>query len=117
MKRIVDSVTDILLRISRTFVNIVPVPLVETVVTYEKKPLQCEILHHGECSCWVGRLYNQTKELQERYSTIQRKMQDVEEEVGSMKEFRGLKEFAVMYQPFSRRLNVTKVYGNILRKV
>lgn len=91
--------------------NIVPVPLVETVVTYEKKPLQCEILHHGECSCWVGRLYNQTKELQERYSIIQRKMQDVEEEVGNMKEFRGLKEFAVMYQPFSRRLNVTQVYA------
>ncbi|XP_037033341.1 phospholipase B1, membrane-associated-like [Bradysia coprophila] len=91
----------------RTFVNIVPVPLVETVVTYEKKPLQCQILHHGECSCWVGRLYNQTKELQERYSVIQRKMQDIEEEVASMKEFRGLKEFAVMYQPFSRRLNLS----------
>lgn len=85
-------------------------PLVETIVTYDKKPLQCEILHHGECSCWIGRLYNQTKELQERYSTIQRKMQDVEEEVASMKEFRGLKEFAVMFQPFSRRLNVIKAH-------
>lgn len=94
-----------------------PVPLVESVVIYEKKPLQCQILHNGECSCWVGRLYNQTKELQERYSLIQRKMQDVEEDVGNMKEFRGLKEFAVMFQPFSRRLNVTvlhKILKNIL---
>lgn len=90
----------------RTFVNIVPVPLVDNVISRDNKPLQCEILHHGECSCWVGRLYNQTKELQMRYHRIQEKMQIVEKEVSSLKEFRELQEFAVVYQPFTTGLNV-----------
>lgn len=83
-----------------------PVPLVDTVVSRENKPLQCEILHHGECSCWVGRLYNQTKELKARYHRIQERMQIVEKEVSHMKEFRELQEFAVVHQPFTTGLNV-----------
>lgn len=83
-----------------------PVPLVEKVMTRANKPLQCEILHHGECSCWVGRLYNQTKELREQYARIQARMQVVEKEVAAMKEFRALKEFAVVYQPFTTELTV-----------
>ena len=90
----------------RTFISIVPVPLVDTVVAKENKPIQCEILHHGECSCWVGHLYNQTKELQETYHRIQTKMQIVEKEVAEMKEFRGLREFAVVYQPFTTGISV-----------
>lgn len=86
--------------------NIVPVPLVDKVMSRSNKPLQCEILHHGECSCWVGRLYNQTKELRERYHQIQARMQVVEKEVAAMKEFRELQEFAVVYQPFTTALNV-----------
>lgn len=83
--------------------------MVNTVIRKDNKPLQCEILHHGECSCWVGRLYNQTKELQDRYFQIQRKMQIVEKEVANMKEFRGLREFAVVYQPFTTHINVIKI--------
>lgn len=72
----------------------------------DNKPIQCELLHRGECSCWVGRLYNQTKEHQNQYHRIQLQMQAVEKEVAAMKEFRNLKGFAVVHQPFSTALSV-----------
>lgn len=92
--------------IYRTFVNLVAVPTVSTVMSRKNKPIQCDLLHRGECSCWVGRLYNQTTELQNRYHRIQLQMQAVEKEVAAMKEFRNLKEFAVVHQPFSTALSV-----------
>lgn len=84
-------------------------PLINSVISLKDKPLQCDILHHGECSCWVGQLYNQTKELQSHYNRLQKDMIDAEEEVGNMKEFQGLREFAVMFQPWSKGLNVNQL--------
>lgn len=91
----------------RAYVNVVPVPPVSTVIERDDKPTRCQILHHGECSCWVGRLYNQTKEGARRMHSIQLRMQDVEAEVAAMKEFQNLPGFAVVYQPFSRGLSVS----------
>lgn len=86
--------------------NIVPVPFVKSVVMVEEKPTHCQILHHGECSCWIGRLYNQSKKAQEKYHQIQSEIHQAEESVASMKEFRNLKEFAVVFQPWPEGLNV-----------
>uniref|UniRef100_A0A182K1T2 SGNH hydrolase-type esterase domain-containing protein n=1 Tax=Anopheles christyi TaxID=43041 RepID=A0A182K1T2_9DIPT len=89
----------------RTFVNLVSVPSVAKVVMLQRKPFACESLHHGECSCWIGKLYNQSEGTRERWARIQDELIRVEQEVAESQEFRGLDEFAVVYQPWS--LNVT----------
>lgn len=86
--------------------NVVPVPYIKNVVMVHDKPPQCELLHYGECSCWVGHLYNQGRETQERYHRIQLEIHRAENSVALMKEFRGLKEFAVVFQPWPEGLNV-----------
>lgn len=73
------------------------------------KPFHCQILHLGECSCFTGRLLNQTKEKNEKYKAIQLRMQYVEEEVVLYPEFRDLQEFAVVRQPFSLNLDVSSI--------
>ncbi|XP_055597334.1 phospholipase B1, membrane-associated-like [Uranotaenia lowii] len=90
----------------RTFVNIVSVPLVSTVVSINSKPGVCHALHHGECSCWVGRLYNQTEASRDRWRRIQQQMIKAEVEVSEMDEFRRLDEFAVVHQPWSTQLTL-----------
>lgn len=94
----------------RTFVNIVPTPFVKSVVMVENKPFHCQMLHHGECSCWIGHLYNQNKENQELYHRIQTEMHEVEFSVAQMKEFRNLKEFAAVYQPWPVELSVSLAF-------
>ncbi|XP_039429002.1 phospholipase B1, membrane-associated-like [Culex pipiens pallens] len=90
----------------RTFVNLVSVPSVETVVSMKSKPSICNTLHHGECSCWVGKLYNQTDESRLRWHRIQDGMVQAEREVAKLDEFRRLDEFAVMYQPWSTEISL-----------
>lgn len=87
--------------------NIVPTPFVRSVVMVENKPFHCQMLHHGECSCWIGHLYNQNKENQELYHRIQAEMHEAEFNVAQMKEFRNLKEFAAVFQPWPVGLNVS----------
>lgn len=77
----------------------------------ENKPFHCQMLHHGECSCWIGHLYNQNKANQDLYHNIQGEMHDVEFNVAQMKEFRNLKEFAVVYQPWTAGLSVSFLFG------
>lgn len=101
------TIIQIFRKLSRTFINIVPTPFVRSVVMVENKPFHCQMLHHGECSCWIGHLYNQNKENQELYHRIQTEMHDVEFNVAQMKEFRNLKEFAVVYQPWPVELSVS----------
>lgn len=38
----------------RTYVNLVSVPSIETVIGLKPKPQQCKIMHQMECSCWVS---------------------------------------------------------------
>ncbi|CRK94860.1 CLUMA_CG008352, isoform A [Clunio marinus] len=90
----------------RTFVNVVSVPFVETVMLLKGKPRNCKFIHRGECSCWVGTVSNATKESRERWQKIQRHFIRVEEEVAKLEEFRGLDEFAVMYQPWSNNVSL-----------
>lgn len=90
----------------RTFVNIVSVPYVETVMLLKSKPRKCRFIHRGECSCWVGTISNVTKESRERWQKIQHQFVRVEEEVAKLQEFRGLDEFAVMYQPWSTNVSL-----------
>uniref|UniRef100_A0A182WFB0 SGNH hydrolase-type esterase domain-containing protein n=1 Tax=Anopheles minimus TaxID=112268 RepID=A0A182WFB0_9DIPT len=89
----------------RTFVNLVSVPSVSKVVMLQRKPFACQSLHHGECSCWIGKLYNQSDTSRERWARIQNEFIRVEKEVAESREFRELDEFAVVYQPWS--LNVS----------
>lgn len=93
----------------RTFVNIVSVPSVDKVVGLKPKPEQCRLMHHIECSCWEGRLYNQTDQLRRRLHNIQQEFIKAEAEVAQYDEFKGLQEFAVVYQPFSLNLSVSLV--------
>lgn len=67
----------------------------------------CRVTSIGECSCWIGHLYNQNKENQALYHHIQSEVHDAEFSVAEMKEFRNLKEFAVVYQPWPVELNVS----------
>ncbi|XP_053658229.1 phospholipase B1, membrane-associated-like [Anopheles marshallii] len=89
----------------RTFVNVVSVPSVSKVVMLQQKPFACQSLHHGECSCWIGKLYNQSETSRKRWGRIQDAYIKVEKEIAESKEFQGLDEFAVVYQPWS--LNVS----------
>ena len=58
----------------RTFVNIVSVPSVETVMLLKRKPESCKFIHRGECSCWVGTINNVTKHSRERLINSHYKM-------------------------------------------
>lgn len=69
----------------------------------DSKPEQCQRLHVGECSCWLGRKV--TPEMVAKYMKIQEAFIQVEQEVSLLNEFRNLQEFAVVYQPFT--LNMT----------
>lgn len=89
--------------------NVVPTPLISKSVIVEGKPMHCELLHYAECSCWIGHgLYNQSKKMQEYLHGIQLAMHDAEESVTHEKEFQNLKEFAAVFQPFPKGLNVSK---------
>jgi hypothetical protein len=90
----------------RTFVNIVSVPSAETVVLLKSKPDRCKFIHRGECACWVGTISNVTRESRQRWQNIQNEFVRVEAEVAKSKEFRGLDEFAVVYQPWSTKLSL-----------
>lgn len=68
--------------------------------------MHCQILHHAECSCWIGNLYKKSKKDNERYHRIQMAMHDAEYEVTLAKEFRNLEEFAAVFQPFPKGLTV-----------
>lgn len=50
----------------RTFVNVVSVPSVETVMLLKSKPDSCRFIHRGECSCWVGTINNVTSQSRQR---------------------------------------------------
>lgn len=106
-QRLIRSLRYLRDHLPRTYVNVVPVPLVSTVIERTDKPTRCQILHHGECSCWVGRLYNQTRQSARKMHAIQQRMQAVESEVAAMKEFQQLDGFAVVHQPFSSGLSVS----------
>lgn len=90
-----------------------PVPSVKTVVMAEQKPNKCQFLHHGECACWIGHLYNQNKQTQEFYDKMQREMHQIDEEVAVMKEFSNLDEFAVVFQPWSLGISVSLSHFSI----
>lgn len=115
-ERLVRSLRYLRDHMPRTYVNVVPVPLVATVVERADKPTRCEILHHGECSCWVGRLYNRTADDTRRMHEIQKRMQAVEVEVAGMKEFQQLGGFAVVHQPFSSGLSVSRGFCGVWRR-
>ncbi|XP_021707467.1 phospholipase B1, membrane-associated [Aedes aegypti] len=95
----------------RTFVNIVSMPDVEKVASLAGKPAICWILHHGECPCWVGPIHNSTESSRSRWARIQKQYKKVEEEVPLMDEFRGLDEFAVVHQPWTKRLSLNDDKG------
>jgi hypothetical protein len=48
---------------------------------------------------------------QKQWGRIQREFNQAEEEVAKLKEFQGLNEFAVVYQPLTRNLS-TDIYGS-----
>lgn len=95
--------------ICRTFVSLVPTPYVRSVIEAPGKPLHCQIIHNGECSCWVGRLYNQNPELKVLYHRVQVEVHQAEYSVAQMEEFQNLKEFAVVFQPFTTGLSVSSM--------
>lgn len=94
----------------RTFVNVVSAPLVKTVVDRKNKTPMCDLIHLPECSCWLGRLYNQSEAKRQRFHEIQLRMRAVEAEVAAMDEFQNLAGFAVVHQPFSWELSV-RMFG------
>lgn len=95
----------------RTYVNIVSTPPVDVVVSMLNKPDRCARMHHIECSCWIGRLYNQSADMKRRMTRIQTDFIKAEEDVAKLKEFRNLKDFAVVYQPFTKNFSVTSKSG------
>lgn len=92
----------------RTYVNIVSVPSVENVIYLKSKPEICKFLHVGECSCWLGRAYKQSQDKRDKYHAIQEAMKSIDESVSHLKEFQGLKDFAVIYQPFTKNFTIER---------
>ncbi|XP_063708819.1 phospholipase B1, membrane-associated-like [Culicoides brevitarsis] len=90
----------------RTFVNIVSKPKVETVVMPKDKPNECRTLHFIECSCWQGNTYKATAEARKRWTKIEREFTAVDEEVARSPFWRGHKDFAVVYQPWSTEFSL-----------
>lgn len=90
----------------RTFVNVVSKPKVETVVMPKDKPDECRTLHFIECSCWQGNTYKATAEARKRWKKIEREFTAVEEEVARSTIWRGLNDFAVVYQTWSTEISV-----------
>lgn len=84
-------------------------PLIKSAVIVDGKPTHCQVMHFAECSCWLGHLYKQSEQEQERYHRIQLEMHEAENDVANAKEFRGLNEFAAVFQPFPKGLNVSHV--------
>jgi hypothetical protein len=89
-------------------VNVVSVPLVATVIGLKSKKNECKTLHIAECSCWAGSRHSVSSK---QWGRIQEEFNKAEEEVAKLKEFQGLNEFAVVYQPLTRNLS-TDIYGN-----
>lgn len=90
----------------RTFVNLVSIPLVDHLLNSNKLPNKCKLFHEGECSCWFGRLYNQSSILRKKYNKIQKEVIKVEKSVAMADEFRNLDDFTVVYQPWSLGIEV-----------
>lgn len=90
----------------RTFVNVVTEPSPHNVVTRKTNSRFCKMINRMECSCFIGKLYNPTEETIERYRRIHEEFSRVEEEVSQDPEFRGLKEFAVVFQPLTRNFSM-----------
>lgn len=97
----------------RTYVNIVSTPPVDVVVSAPNKPRKCKIMHHLECSCWVGRLFNPTEATRKRLLRLQKEFIRAEEEVARYPEFRGLNEFAVVYQPMTKQFSLKQENGKV----
>lgn len=72
------------------------------------KPNECRTLHFIECSCWQGNTYKATAENRKRWTKIEREFTAAEEEVARSTVWRGHKDFAVVYQPWSTEFSVRK---------
>ncbi|XP_063708818.1 phospholipase B1, membrane-associated-like [Culicoides brevitarsis] len=84
----------------RAFINVVSKPKVSVLLDYREKSPKCEILQLGMCSCFSGLFFNATAETRKWFNEIEDRYIKVEQEVAKSNEFRGLQDFAVVYQPF-----------------
>uniref|UniRef100_A0A336LEH8 CSON009274 protein n=1 Tax=Culicoides sonorensis TaxID=179676 RepID=A0A336LEH8_CULSO len=84
----------------RTFINVVSKPRVRILLNFSKKTKYCELLQLGMCSCFTGLFFNATSDTRKWFEEIEERFMKVEEEVAKMEEFKGLQEFAVVYQPW-----------------
>lgn len=91
----------------RSLINVVSKPKVRILLNFTMKTKYCELLHLGMCSCFSGLFFNATTETKKWFEEIEEKYAKVEQEVTRSSEFRGLKEFAVVYQPWGVNTTVS----------
>lgn len=92
----------------RVFVNVVSKPRVGMLLDFTKKDKHCRMLQYGICSCFTGLFFNSTNETRKWFEDIEERYMQVDEQVAKAKEFRGLNEFAAVYQPYSRNVSVSE---------
>lgn len=90
--------------IFRTFVNLVPSPLVSLSFSMDRVqvPWQCHLSRPIECSCLFGPAYSNARNL---YRRLERKFVKIMERVSYRDEFH-TKDFTVVYQPFFKDASV-----------
>lgn len=104
-KYLLDTLRYFKENLPRTFINIVSKPKIRVLLDFSKKTSYCKLLQLGICSCFTGLFFNATDKTRALFEKIEDKYIQVEEELARLPEFRGLKEFAVVYQPWT--VNVT----------
>lgn len=91
----------------RTLIAVVSKPKVKILLDFNKKDRHCRMLQSGMCSCFTGLFFNATNDTREWFQNIEQRYIEVDEQVAKSTEFRGLKEFAVVYQPFTKNVTVS----------
>lgn len=88
----------------RTFVNLVPSPLVSLSFSMDhvNVPWQCHLSRPIECSCLFGPAYSKARNL---YRRLERNFVKIMERISYMPEFH-TQDFTVVYQPFFKDASV-----------
>lgn len=105
-KNLMDTLRYFKKNLPRSFINVVSKPKVKILLDFSLKTRNCQLLQVGMCSCFSGLFFNASAETRKWFEEIETEYMKVDQEVARSREFRGLKEFAVVYQPWGIRTTV-----------
>ncbi|XP_046981199.1 phospholipase B1, membrane-associated-like [Schistocerca americana] len=111
-KDLIDTLDYLRQNLPRTLVSVVVTPHMDIIRNFTARSLLCELVNDLECPCMFGlRFDNRRQEL----SRVMDDWQKVDEQVSADSRYAGLKDFAVVTQPFTKSLifpNITTEAGH-----